>query len=198
MDERVIRAMAKWPKVPAVYGWLGLDRRGRWRLDGGVVRNRNTVEAINRNYASDQEGGWYYQNGPQRAYVDLEYTPWVYVLDGEDRLRTHTDSLLSELKRVWLDDENQLLLESEHGIGVVSDRDLDAVIERACDVKANPLELEVIESVLAEPRTTGSTGIYFRWAGNPLPIDPTTRAEVVERYRFQPRPRDPGSASRSE
>ena len=28
MDESVIRALAKWPNVPAVYGWLSLSRRG--------------------------------------------------------------------------------------------------------------------------------------------------------------------------
>ena len=34
MDETVIRAMAKWPDVPAVWGWLSLDRRGVWKLKG--------------------------------------------------------------------------------------------------------------------------------------------------------------------
>ncbi|TMH99667.1 MAG: DUF2946 family protein, partial [Betaproteobacteria bacterium] len=28
MDELVARSLAKWPNVPAVYGWLALDRRG--------------------------------------------------------------------------------------------------------------------------------------------------------------------------
>jgi len=27
MDDIVIRGMLKWPDVPAVYGWLSLDRR---------------------------------------------------------------------------------------------------------------------------------------------------------------------------
>ena len=90
MDERVIKAMQKWPDVPAVFGWLSLDRRGRWRLEGGVIRNQKTVEAINRNYACDDRGRWYYQNGPQKAYVDLDYTPWVYRVDGSGELITHT------------------------------------------------------------------------------------------------------------
>jgi len=29
MDEIVSRSMLKWPDVPAVYGWLSLDRRDR-------------------------------------------------------------------------------------------------------------------------------------------------------------------------
>ena len=32
MDDIVLQAMVKWPKVPACYGWLGLDARGRWYL----------------------------------------------------------------------------------------------------------------------------------------------------------------------
>jgi len=32
MDEIVLRSMAKWPDVPAVYGWLALDRRGSFRI----------------------------------------------------------------------------------------------------------------------------------------------------------------------
>ena len=40
MDPIVRRAIARWPNVPAVYGWLKLDRRGRWsvRTAGGVVQ----------------------------------------------------------------------------------------------------------------------------------------------------------------
>jgi hypothetical protein len=29
MDPIVIQAMTKWPNVPAVYGWLQFERRGR-------------------------------------------------------------------------------------------------------------------------------------------------------------------------
>src|SRR5690606_15898587 len=34
MDPEVLAAIAKWPNVPAVYGWLGLTARGEWRLRG--------------------------------------------------------------------------------------------------------------------------------------------------------------------
>lgn len=32
MDAQVIAAMAKWPDVAAVFGWLRLDARGHWWL----------------------------------------------------------------------------------------------------------------------------------------------------------------------
>ena len=39
MDDIVKQAMAKWPDVPNVYGWLSLDRRGVWRIKGDAVTN---------------------------------------------------------------------------------------------------------------------------------------------------------------
>jgi len=39
MDEVVVRSIAKWPGVPAVYGWLELDRRGGWRIKGERIGN---------------------------------------------------------------------------------------------------------------------------------------------------------------
>ena len=96
MDEIVIRGMLKWPNVPAVYGWLSLDRRGSWMIknvSGRFERIANPAvnEFIGRNYAADDEGRWYFQNGPQRVFVALDYTPWVYRLDDAgEGLLAHT------------------------------------------------------------------------------------------------------------
>jgi len=86
MDEIVSRSMLKWPDVPAVYGWLSLDRRGNWAIKtaGGRferIANAAVREFIGRNYAADAEGRWYFQNGPaagvRRARLHaLGYTGW--------------------------------------------------------------------------------------------------------------------------
>ena len=44
MDASVVAAMAKWPNVPDCRGWLSLDRRGQWRLQGSVVRHAGLAE----------------------------------------------------------------------------------------------------------------------------------------------------------
>jgi hypothetical protein len=85
MDDIVKQAMAKWPNVPHCYGWLALDARGNWRMRdeaaqqadsaGDKLNNATLVGFINRNYAHDDAGRWYFQNGPQRVYVNLEATP---------------------------------------------------------------------------------------------------------------------------
>ena len=188
MDDRVLRAMVKWPKVPGVYGWLALDRRGRWRLDGGLVRNRNTAQAINRNYGCDPSGRSYYQNGPQRSYVELEYTPWVYVLDGDGRLHTHTGLALKALQGAWLDDESNLLLESEHGIGVGSDVDLDTLTEQFCDSDGQTMEDEEIEKYLELSFNQCFGGLYFKWDDRLIPIERIRRDDVAEQFGYVTRP----------
>jgi hypothetical protein len=87
MDEIVRQAMAKWPNVPHCYGWLALDRRGQWCMrdeaaqaagaPGDPIRHAALIAFIARNYACDEGGRWYFQNGPQRVYVALAYAPFV-------------------------------------------------------------------------------------------------------------------------
>ena len=67
MDEIVARSLAKWPNVPAVYGWLELDRRGNWLIKGERIGNVALREFIARNYDADERGRWFFQNGPQRV-----------------------------------------------------------------------------------------------------------------------------------
>jgi len=83
MDAVVAQAMAKWPNVPAVYGWLALDRRGNWLIKGERIANQALRDFISRNYAADDAGRWYFQNGPQRVYVTLAYTPLVVHYEGD-------------------------------------------------------------------------------------------------------------------
>lgn len=128
MDPSVLRAMARWPDVPAVYGWLALDRRGNWllkeRAGGGFARIGNAAlrEFIGRNYAPDARGCWFFQNGPQRVFATLHYTPLVLHYAGQ--------SLLDQCDRparataTYLDEEGSVLLGVERGVGLLDDRDL--------------------------------------------------------------------------
>lgn len=77
MDQQVLAAMAKWPDVPAVYGWLALDGRGQWRLKGELLSQPAMTSFFGRNYQADAAGRWFVQNGPQRVYVALEAAPLV-------------------------------------------------------------------------------------------------------------------------
>lgn len=137
MDEAVARSLARWPGVPAVYGWLRLDRRGRWRLrepgNGafGTIANEALNAFIARNYASDDAGRWYFQNGPQRVYASLDYTPLVARLDGV-ALRDQCGRVLAE-REAFVDDEGSILVECDRGLALLDDRDLYAFAERRGD-----------------------------------------------------------------
>jgi hypothetical protein len=122
MDEIVLRARARWPEAPDVYGWLALDRRGNWLLGGEKIGNRALREFISRNYASDARGCWYFQNGPQRVFVALAYTPLVVHHEG-DALIDHCGRRF-RARETFLDDEGSVLLAGETGLALLDDRDL--------------------------------------------------------------------------
>lgn len=135
MDHSVLRGIARWPDVPAVYGWLALDRRGNWLLkdpagDGfGRIGNEALRAFIGRNYAADARGCWYFQNGPQRVYVRLAYTPLVVRHDGV-ALVDHCGRPVQAAAR-FLDDEGSMLILGQHGIALLDDRDLARFADHA-------------------------------------------------------------------
>ena len=169
MDNSVIRAMARWPNVPAVYGWLSLDRRGRWCLRGDPVTHRGAIEFINRNYQSTEQGQWYFQNGPQRVFVDLAYTPRVYSLDGRGKLADHTGLSVSEITGARIDEDGNLLLITERGIGLLSDRDLEPISHRLCHADGTPCDEESISRLIECGNSAWSECIYLDWNGGPHP-----------------------------
>jgi len=74
-DEAVVRAMEKWPDVPECFGWLSLTRRGAWHIKGDLIEHARAVEFLGRHYRGDDQGRWFVQNGPQRVFIALDYTP---------------------------------------------------------------------------------------------------------------------------
>lgn len=184
MDDMVLRAMARWPEVPDVFGWLSLDRRGLWRLRGDPITHRGAVEFIGRNYSRDEHGRWYFQNGPQRVFVALEYTPWVIAVDNEGGLCTHTGRPLGALEGALLDEEGNLLLAVNGSVGVVLDRDLTTLAARLVAADGGPAE----EADLARVAAGECGGLALRWQGRSLPVTRIYRGEVPGRFGFDPEP----------
>ena len=129
MDEIVARGLAKWPNVPAVYGWLALDRRGNWLIKGERIGNAALREFIARNYEADAKGRWYFQNGPQRVFVRLAYTPLV-VHHAGDALLDHCGRPFSA-GQAYVDDEGSLLVAGQGTVALLDDRDLARYADEA-------------------------------------------------------------------
>jgi hypothetical protein len=134
MDEIVKQAMAKWPSVPHCYGWLALDARGAFRMrdeaaqransPGDIIRHTSLLNFIYRNYARDERGAWFFQNGPQRVYVELETTPFIARTDPAHQFVLHDGEVMSDIDEVCLTEHGQLVLINSRQIAMLDDRDL--------------------------------------------------------------------------
>jgi len=137
MDAIVEAALKKWPNVPHCYGWLALDARGDWymrderiqaagpfpQVKGSKVNHEKLREFIERNYAVDDAGCWFFQNGPQRVYLQLEAAPWIWRIDAQLQVLSHT-GLDTTVDASWLDEQDRLFLATPLGLGLVHTVDM--------------------------------------------------------------------------
>lgn len=141
MDEIVRQALAKWPHVPHCYGWLGLDARGNWYMrddriqalgpfadgtlqsKGSMLKHEKLIEFIQRNYESDERGRWFFQNGPQRVYVELEVAPWVWRVATDFSVSTHTGRR-AQVQGCIVDESGRVYLQTDIGFGLVHTQDM--------------------------------------------------------------------------
>lgn len=184
MDEIVLRAMAKWPNVPAVYGWLSLNQRGQWLIKDEPVVHPLMAEFIGRNYQHDQLGRWYFQNGPQRVYVKLAYAPFILRIPEGDRLVTHTGLAIQEIRRAWLDSCGALVLETEHGPGMMDDRDAETLSIRLTDAGGQMLDDDTLLEALERLQQGERSGLLLAYRGQRVELLPIEAAQVPERLGF--------------
>jgi hypothetical protein len=137
MDPIVEAALKKWPNVPHCYGWLALDARGDWYMrddriqaagpfpavKGSRITHDKLIGFIHRNYAADERGCWFFQNGPQRVYVQLEAAPWIWRLQPDGRVLSHTGQE-ARIESGWLDEQERLFLIADIGLGLVHTQDM--------------------------------------------------------------------------
>jgi len=141
MDDSVLQAMAKWPHVPHCYGWLGLDGRGQWYMrddrtqalgrfasgrpgcKGSRLQHQGLIDFIGRNYQADAQGQWFFQNGPQRVYVELEHTALIWRLQPDGLLLDHRGQA-GTLQQCVLDEHGWLYLLTDTGFGLLHTQDV--------------------------------------------------------------------------
>lgn len=195
MDTTVIQAMARWPHVPAVFGWLELDRRGQWLIKGERIGNPAVIDFVSRNYAADSQGRWFFQNGPQRVFVRLHYTPFVYrVLPGADGtpvLQTHTGVPVDRVLEALVDEDGSLVLRTGAGVGVLSDHDLAALVPLLRNADGQPLDEAALEALLQGGQPAGAA---LHWGLHVAPLWPVAGRTLARRYGFEPDPRPPDGA----
>jgi hypothetical protein len=169
MEEWVQRAIRRWPNVPALYGWLRLDRRGRWLIKGETISRTQIIDTINRNYVADEQGRWFFQNGPQRGYVQLENAPLILRASADDVLTTHTDLRVEQVSDAFMDESGALLLHTEHGAGALIDDELEWALQRMT-VRESLIDEDQIANVLAMASGT-MTPITLHLGKRTIPIE---------------------------
>lgn len=146
MDDIVKQALAKWPNVPDCYGWLGLDARGNWFMrddqaqalgpfaggspesKGSQLRHEKLIDFIQRNFEADAQGQWFFQNGPQRVYVELEATPLIWRLSDDFCVKDHLGRSAT-LQACLMDEDGHLYLHTNTGFGRVHTMDMHTAAE---------------------------------------------------------------------
>lgn len=179
------RAMTRWPGVPATYGWLSLDARGRWCLQGAVATHDGLKRFLSQHYRADAQGAWYVQNGPQQVYVDLATAPHVAARNGEGRWVSHTGVPLTHIEALILDEEARLYVLCELGLVGLDDRDWPALLAELGPASG----VQSLEEQLIELSAQPGREMTCRWQGRALAVR-SMRADDLERHHgFQRTPR---------
>lgn len=199
MDEIVKQAMAKWPSVPHCYGWLALDARGGWRMRneqaqalqqaGERIANAALLGFINRNYTHDEQGRWYFQNGPQRVYVSLQATPYIVRTEPQARFILHTGATLEQIDTVWMGEDGMLILQGGDIVAQVDDRDMAHCLGflrmgEVGDLAAS--DEEVLDWLSHEGEN--AQPLHFRTDNKLLPVRRIAHEDMAAQFGFTPNP----------
>ncbi|NKF22082.1 DUF2946 family protein [Solimonas marina] len=188
MEDWVHRALERWPNVPALFGWLKLDRRGRWLIRGEPITRPQIIDTINRNYAADEHGRWYFQNGPQRGYVELEVAPLIlWAAPDGAHLTTHTGVEIGDAQQVLLDEEGSLVLATEHGAAAFADNDLEWALAHLRNSDGADCSEDDLVTALAQPSGTG-TALVLELADASVPVERLDREQIPQALGFAPAP----------
>lgn len=207
MDDRVLASIARWPDLPAVRGWMSLSEQGQWRLhpagdawqagqpckpplpSGEPIENTQLRNFIDRNYACDDKGRWYFQNGPQRVYVRLDAAPYILRTGSKpSALHTHNGLSIERIEGWWLDEQGRLYARTDHGPGLISGRDAPSLSESLRTSDGRPLLsfLESLDTLESLDEIKDISLMHGPDAGAPLGFCPAS--EIARRLGFVPCP----------
>jgi hypothetical protein len=164
-------------------------------LPGQAIKHAALNECIARNYACDELGSYFFQNGPQRVFITLDATPWIVrIIPGDTgplltnqchQTMEPAAALSDEKGNIYIvgnviqsvyDSSNasdQFIKREGQAIALLHDHDLDHFSELA---------------MLREEAC--SFGGSWTWQGKQLPLDPIHSEELASRFHYiaQPQP----------
>jgi hypothetical protein len=198
MDEQILKSLVKWPNVPDCYGWLALDRRGRWRmrnefvqannLPGSVIDHPLLSDYIARNYASDQLGRYFFQNSAQRVFITLDATPWIVRIHHTQekmQMRTQCASIF-EPESALSDESGNIYIVGLVGTSTLANSTPSLFIQntRLSVALLHDHDLGLFAEGAKINEQACSFGGSWIWHGQELAIEPIQSIELSKRFQF--------------
>jgi hypothetical protein len=162
-------------------------------LPGDVIKHAALNAFIARNYASDADGRYFFQNGPQRVYVHLDATPWIVRMmptgNAEDpwQLQTQCETLLTPTT-AFLDEAGHILIEGMLTQTIWSNTNQFSEIERLSIAMLHDHDIELFSGLTTLSNAACVLEGSWHWHGHDLKLEPITITEVQSRFQFQARP----------
>ena len=128
---------------------LGAFQSGLPGVKGSVLRHEKLIDFIHRNYEADAQGRWYFQNGPQRVFIELEITPFIWRIEDDFAVTSHTGEL-TQVNKALVDEYGKVYLHTHLGLGLV----------HTLDVSRAAQALEMARWTLEEVNASGLPAYY--------------------------------------
>ena len=147
------------------------------------MNNPALVGFINRNYGHDERGNWYFQNGPQRVYVNLEATPFIARTDPQQGLVLQTGQALTDIERVFLSDAGAVLFQAGDSVAQLDDRDVAQVLSKL-ELDGQAASDEAVMAWLE----SGAGKLTLPWNGKRFDVERIEAADLPQRFNFNQLP----------
>jgi hypothetical protein len=104
---------------------------------------------------------------------------------------------VTSIARAFVDEDGALLIETEHGIGVVHDHDLDRILPAFVDESGATLDANDFEACAQALQKGAEAPLWLKLGPFNLKVESIRAAEVPARFGFvaEPAPDQPRSAA---
>ncbi len=195
----IMKPNIKWPNVPDVYNWLSLDNRGNWLIKREKIHHQGLIDFINASYTKDDTGRWFFQNGPQRVFASLKYTPHVLsieLVDTNIHFKTQTNEVIEKLDHLWIDNQGRLLGSWKRHIGLISDRDLPMLVSHLAykNKSHSPINENDLEKFIKSTSSQSPTPYVLLVNQKQYDINFIHEDAVHQAFHFNPHPEPPNGS----
>jgi len=161
------------------------ERTQKLGLAGDKITHPALLSFIARNYTHDDDGRWYFQNGPQRVYVNLEATPYIARTDPAQGFVLHTGEPLALIDDAWITGNGDLILEADDKVAQIDNRDMAEYLEHL-RLDGAAIGDEDLIAWLGDAAHPGK--LTLETASRRVPVQRLAEGEMAQHFGFVTRP----------